>query len=126
MATTSLVRTFPADVTCKSPDPDKIGHVHIYKFRCKFKTYSQDEDTLNALNKRREEEGMAALLKEVLQDAEVLQPKDEKFTDAEGKEISAREFLCLDMIMGQDALQAFWDKVNEGILEKNSKKSRKR
>jgi hypothetical protein len=126
MGQLSLVRHFPAEFTSKIDDQERLGVVKIYRFKAKFKTYPQDEETLTALQKKREDEGMAGLLREVLVDVELLSPTGETFADGAGNDITAKEFVTLDMIVGQDATQAFWDKVNAGIIEKNSKKSRKR
>lgn len=125
MAKLSLVQTFATKFTSQIPDSDKPGVVRKYDFIVRFKLYPQTEEVTEQLRKIQDDRGNYGFLDHVL-DRVVELPRDVELVDENDAEISPEEWIKQHLIVQSDAVMAFWEVVNKGVLEKNSKKSRAR
>lgn len=126
MAVLKLTQTFAKAFTSQMPDEEKDNVFRAFQFRGKFKLYPQTEEVRLELENVQKEKGLAGFLDKVLVDVEIIQPIDTKFENEDGSAMQIIDFVKLSPICQQDATLAFWEVVNKGAEEKNSKKSRGR
>lgn len=126
MANLSLVQTFGKKFSSQIPDEEKDNVFRKYEFLGRFKLYPQTPETRAELKKVQEDEGLCGFLEKVMTDCSVVSPSDTKLNGEDGAEMTCMEWVKQHVICQQDATMAFWEVVNKGAEEKNSKKSRGR
>ena len=125
MTELKMVQTIPATLKIFFPDEEKEGVGKVFDFKVRYKTYPQTPETKSKLEEMRVEKGESGFLEEVVEGVEG--PSGVTFGKHEdGSDIDARYFLCHHLICQGEATNRFWEIVNKGVIEKNSKRSRAR
>lgn len=127
MTRLSLSRTFVRNFTSQIADPEKNNIWKTLEFEGKFKTFPQNDDMRTELERIQKEKGLHGFLDHVMVDCKLLKPTEGiELTNELDEEISVIDWVKSDITVQQDAVFAFWEVVNKGVEEKNSRKSRSR
>jgi hypothetical protein len=95
-----------------------------YEFPTKYRTYPSTQEKRDELQKLQDERGLNAFLDEVVVSVDA--PKDVDLVDEDDAPLTATEWAKRHMIVQGDLATNFWEVINKGVIEKNSKRSRAR
>lgn len=129
MSRLSLVANFATKFASQLPDPEKPGVFRRHEFLARYKLFPQTQELKVELERIQEDKGTHGFLDHVMVSVEYLgplKPDEMEFVDENDSVVPLDLFVKSHIIIQQDALVAFWDTVNKGVEEKNSKKSRTR
>ncbi len=121
----SVVQEFAAKWRSHLPAADKPGVFRPLEFTAQFRLFPQTESMQTQLRRIQDDRGNHGFLDHVMTRV-VDMPAGFEFEDADSNPMSAEDGVKQHLIIGADAVLAFWDVVNKGVEEKNLKASRAR
>lgn len=117
----SVSQTFPAVVRASIPDAEKPGVFRRVEFTARFRSQSNEPERRDELHRKQHEDGLYALLGEVMESVEFKQSGLE-FEDLDGSPLEPIEWVKRNQFAGGAASLAFWDVINRDVEAKNSKR----